>query len=131
MDDCLVEQQTILEVIATAETLALRRRALDLALVALDHRDTQAHDAVSGAIVLVTRCLQRDESILRDEDQQFLNSYFQLITVLFRCSDTKAIEGFEKVGADLVSLILIEHAETHRSLTKCGFVTRRFDSEKR
>jgi hypothetical protein len=106
----------ILEALATAAAASIqeRRNTLHLALVAFDHDDTDAHDAASSGIVLLTRCFQKDHNqwsadAVADDDEEsaaLTTSYLRLIGMMFRCSDEKAVSAVYRIGADLISLMV-------------------------
>lgn len=99
----------ILEALATAANIQERLNALDLALVSFDHDDTDAHDAASSGIALLTRCLEKDHyqsSVDAEINSAMTTSYVRLLGMLFRCSDEKAVNVVYRIGADLASLLV-------------------------
>jgi hypothetical protein len=115
-----VESSYILEVFAKAKSNRERRSALDLALIAFNHHDTQEHNRIcsAGGITLVTRCLQlqlNQSDCLSKSELHVIDSICQLLALLFRCSSDNGSVAFQLVGADLVSVIVSTVYEQDRN----------------
>jgi hypothetical protein len=102
----IVKQSTqILGAIATSSTVTERISCLELAIIALNHGSTAAHDAVTGGIVLVVQSWRRDYYFRDKQYSKLVQLYIELLTVMiFRSSKEKAMAVFHQIGADLISL---------------------------
>ena len=109
-----------LEVLATSTNIQESRSALQFAVASLANSNTPVNDvtATTAGITLVLRCFQKyyysyscpTSMLITDHTQeerlQMVALYVQLLTMMFRCSNAIAVQSFEKIGTDLVSLLI-------------------------
>jgi len=125
-----------LEVLATSTNIQESRSALQFAVDSLAKSNTPVNHATAttAGITLVLRCFQKyhysyscPASMLttdhtQEEDLQIVALYVQLLIMMFRCSNVIAVQSFEKIGTDLVSLLISLLCENALSNTHVMFV---------
>jgi hypothetical protein len=120
-----VQAKRLLEGLATAPSSKDRLHVYQLALIAYDHRCTRLHDDLvqAGAATVLTRCLQK--AFYDAAAWEELSQLCQLLVFVFRCSDERACQAFEIIGAELMTLvfsILVEDSfQAVAWTTSCSF----------
>jgi len=123
--DYQVQAKRLLQGIVTAPTRKDRLHVQCLALIAFNHRGIKLHDGLvkAGAATVLTRCLQK--AFYDEAEWEELSQLCELLQMVFRCSDERACECFEKMGAELACIIftiLMEDSFKSQALTSsCPF----------
>jgi hypothetical protein len=123
--DIRVQAKRLLEGLATAPSSKDRWHVCQLALIAYDHRCTRVHDELvqAGAATVLTRCLKK--AFYDAAKWEELSQLCQLLVFVFRCSDERACQAFEIIGAELLTLvfsILVEDSfQAVAWTTSCSF----------